>query len=202
MLIQVVDRVRARLLNKGCPALVSYGIEHLWDNDVPPLVVCFIPTRDRFLPPEVPRPKPGVPFGVATNPKSLALVKAGFDCYLRARGPVLENGALQASQDYEVLFSLQNAVYQALTGIFQAAWTMESGETVNDLAGASKLGQAYRFHGTVDLTYVQAAAWADFIDCTTETWLQTEAARYGITVEMLSPAGDAVIQTQPPIAVP
>lgn len=201
MLLQVVDEVRKRLHGKGCPALVQFGVERLWDNDVPPMVVCFVPTKDSFSGPLVPRVNPGVRFGTAANPRSLALVRAGFDCYLRARGPVLQDGGSQYSQDYDVLFSLQNAVYQALTGVFQDAWRMDSGETVNDLA-AVKSGQAYRFHGSCDVPYVQASCWADFVDCSTETWLQVEAARFGITVETLDPATGDPIKVQPPILIP
>lgn len=201
MLIDVVNRTREKLYFRGCPALVSFGIEHLWDKDVPPLVVCFVPTKDQFGPPQPIRPKPGTPFGAGMNPRPTALVKCGFDVYLRAHGPILADGTSQAPQDYQLLYALQSQVFLALTGVFQAAWRVLGGETVNDLAGASKLGQAYRFHCEGEFPYVES----DFsaaVDCGDYSWILAESARYDINVLMTAPSGDPVIGTQPTIVVP
>lgn len=192
MLADVVGFVRRDFARSRCPATVHLGIEYLAEHDEA-LRVVFVPTRDRFRPPQQIKGSPSFPTASGINPQPILIRDVGFDVHMWAAAPTLDDPSLQVAADYAILQSLVNQVCLSITRCVQGAWRQSGGETKQDTAWA-KQGQAYVLSATVEMPVVTT----DFrgaVDCTAKTWDEVLAS-FHVDVDVLGPDG-SVIQSVP-----
>jgi hypothetical protein len=198
MLSSLVDFCRKDFLVRRCPAQVYLGVEHLAENEDAMRVV-FVPTKDRFRPPQQIISSPGFPIASGVNPRPIFIRDVGFDVHCWAAAPQLADQSLQVQADYLFLDGLINQVCLSITTLLQGAWRQSGGDTLQDTAWAKK-GQGYVLHATAEMPVVDT----DFrgaIDCTAQTWDEILLS-FSVAVEMLDPSADPAVTETTNILIP